>query len=82
MKYYIVEHPTRGCFVERELEPGVLVKWKYRFSWSCLRTAEKVQPFFDIAKAKAIVAEVKGAYVLEIDIGPPPRRLVKTRRVA
>jgi hypothetical protein len=71
----------RGCFIEREPEPGLPFKWKYKFAWSCLRTAEKVHAFFNLAEAEAIAKEIKGAYVLEINISPPPTRRVSTRKM-
>lgn len=66
MRYYIVEHPTRGLFYDRVLEPGVGVKWKYRFAWSITRNDERVQFFWNLERAKAVAAAVKGAYVLSV----------------
>jgi len=69
MRYYIVEHPSQGVFIDRELEPGAEIKWKYHFKWSVLRTDTQVKRWYQPKQAIEIANEVPGAYVLIIEKG-------------
>ena len=46
--YYIIEHPRRGCLTDM---PGIIDD-KPHFSWSGLRSDEKVRKFWNLGQAR------------------------------
>lgn len=57
--YYLIEHPTRGCFVG-------IGDLKARFRWSVPRSDRSIERFMSRAKADEALATigVKGCYVV------------------
>lgn len=67
MDYYIVEHETRGVFIEKWWD---IDKPKYRFSWSKLRTDPAVAQFYNLSKALKLAGEIPKAYVMHVKTKP------------
>lgn len=69
MVYFIVEHPSRGCLISREVgwaKAGTRVVMRHKFSWTIYRTDLKVIKYTTAEKAWEVAKEAKGAYVLQV----------------
>lgn len=68
---YIIEHPTRGAFVEFHHSPTT-GQWQPRFSYSGLRTDPSTMWWYDRKGAERELQKIlackrtRGAYVLEL----------------
>lgn len=54
MKYYIIEHPSRGALVDYDYG-----ECKPRFSWSILRTDPKIMPFYSSQTVEQMLRNFK-----------------------
>lgn len=78
MMYYIVEHQSRGCVIGKEWDG---TKFKYRCSWTILRSDPKVIRYYNLKDARHTRDNIKGSYILQI-LGKGVRPLERIKHVS
>ena len=70
-EYFIVEHPTRGCYVgyDWDYRQGKQIKI-YRCRWSILRTDPQVTVFYNQQEAEDVAKEIRGSHVMRVKTNP------------